>query len=162
MMNRSNLRKLILGGAIAALGVWYVLGQLLPGIGPAKAGAATVDAAAVCEVADESLALVVSTDAPELDQRRLLAAAPWPANPFFRAAAGEPEAHRQGRAAVSATEPRYALTATLSGEQPLAMINGEVLSIGDRLGDGSTITAINDWAVSLQGPHGPWILRLSE
>jgi hypothetical protein len=54
------------------------------------------------------------------------------------------------------------LTATVSGERPLAMINGRVLSVGNRLEDGSIITGIDEYAVRLRGSQGPWILRLPE
>lgn len=163
-MGHSSLRKLILGGAIAALGAWYAIDTFLPGAGPAKAGAATADVAKIPEIGDEPLPAVASRiPEAELAERRLLSAAPWPANPFFRAGTrkrgGE---HGHEHTPASGTEQRYVLSATISGEKPLAMINGTVLSMGDRLGDGSMITAIDDYAVTLQGPQGPWVLELSE
>jgi hypothetical protein len=165
-MNRSGLRKLILGAAIAALSAWVGLEQLLPGTGPAQAGAAPAAAVAQQALLGELSAPAEATIPPaELAARRQLAAGPWPRDPFFRFTAprhggadGQPDTAARG----AAVQPRYVLSATLGGEKPLAMINGTVMSVGDRLGDGSTITAIDNYAVTLQGPQGPWILRLSE
>jgi hypothetical protein len=164
-MSRSSLRKLILVGAIAALSAWLAIDTFLPAAGPAQARAATPDVARIPEIVGELLPEAASTiPEAELAERRLLAAAPWPADPFFRTATtrkhGGETRHEQ--APASGANRPYVLSATVSGERPLAMINGTVLSVGDRLGDGSTITAIDNYAVTLQGPQGPWVLELSE
>ena len=162
-MSRSSLRKLILGSAIAALGVWYALEHVPTGAGPAEARAATTNAASLDEIVRELSPPTASlTPLDELEERRVLAAAPWPADPFFHFVAPEHEGHGRERTTISDTRPRFALTATMGGDHPLAIINGTVLSIGDQLADGSKITAIDDYAVKLQGPYGPWILKLSE
>ena len=100
----------------------------------------------------------------ELAERQLLLAAPWPADPFFRDVATRKHGGNSGdvHTPASRADQPYVLSATISGERPLAMINGTVLAVGDRLGDGSTITAIDNCAVTLQGPQGPWVLELSE
>jgi hypothetical protein len=54
------------------------------------------------------------------------------------------------------------LNGVLSGTKPLAMINGLVVTVGDRLADGSVITAIDSRSVTLQGPQGPWTLELAK
>jgi hypothetical protein len=162
-MSRSRLRKLILGAAIAALSAWYELGQLLTGAGPSEAGAmtaGTIDADSVVG------AMWFPTTPPfpqaELRERSRLTEAAWPADPFFRGGVGGREPSGESGVMVGETDFRPLLTAILQGDEPLAMINGAVLSVGDRLADGSTITAIDDYKVRLQGPQGPWILRLSE
>lgn len=162
-MNRSGLRKLTLGGAIAALSTWYGLRQFLADVAPAEAEATTVAATDIDEIVGQLSTPPAPTISPaELRERGLLAAAAWPANPFFRFAAPEQAQGGQEQTAHSEIGPRFLLNAIISGEQPLAMINGTVHSVGDHLADGSTITAIDEYAVTLQGPHGPWTLRLSE
>jgi len=164
-MSRSSLRKLILGAAIAALSVWYAIDTFLPTAGPAKARAARADVAKIPEIAEEPPPAAASTiPETELAERRSLAAAPWPADPFFRTAAPRQHGGETGheQAPASRANQPYVLSATISGERPLAMINGTVLTVGDRLGDGSTITAIDNYAVTLQGSQGSWVLELSQ
>ena len=162
-MSRSGVRKLILGSAIAGLSLWYGLRQHLTGAGPSVAEATTADAMNIDEILGAlSPAAVTAEMQAELRERRLLAGAAWPADPFFKLTASEQQPDRQEQAADGAIGPRFLLKAIMSGERPLAMINGTVCAIGDRLADGSTIIAIDDYTVTLQGPQGPWLLKLSE
>jgi hypothetical protein len=155
----------VFGCAIAGLGIWLGVSQLFPDAGPAEARAEV----AGLEVADEILAEFSGSKPPFsptlLREWRVLAAADWPADPFFRQHSPllEENAEAQGRVREPSVErPRLVLNAIVSGAKPLAMINGLVVLVGDRLADGSVITAIEDYVVRLEGPQGPWTLRLSE
>jgi len=162
-MNRSGLRKLILGGVIAALSAWYGLRQFLGDAAPSQAEAATADVTDIEEIVGQWSTSASPTIPPAGPRARgLLAAAAWPADPFFRLATPEQTPGRPEETPHSEIGPRFLLNAIISGQRPLAMINGTVHSVGARLADGSTIIAIGEYAVSLQGPHGPWTLRLSE
>lgn len=162
-MNRSGLRKLILGSAIAALSLWYGLRQHLTGAGPSVAEATTAEVMNIDEILGALSPVAVTAEMQaELRERRLLAEAAWPADPFFKFTAPDQQQVQQEQAVDGAMGPRFLLKAIMSGERPLAMINGTVCAVGDRLADGSTIIAIDDCTVTLKGPQGPWLLRLSE
>jgi len=89
-------------------------------------------------------------------------AAVWPRDPFFRFA--DPGAGEETRAGPADPRPtaRFALSAVLSGSPPLALINGRVVAVGDRLADGSIVVAIDADSVTLEGSQGSWTLRLRD
>lgn len=166
-MSPSGYRKLVFGSAIAGLSIWYGVSQLLPGTGPAQAEAATGESVAIDEVFAELSAATPVISEARLREQRILAAADWPENPFFHPVSARPvesreDAEEEGEPSRGGEQPRFVLNAIISGTEPLAMINGLVVAIGDQLADGSVITAIDTYSVTLQRPQGPWILRLSE
>jgi hypothetical protein len=160
-MNRNGLRKVILGGVIAALSTWYGLRQFLGDAAPSPADAAATDVTDI-EMIVGQLSTAATIPQPAPPEPAPPAATPWPADPFFRFAAPERAQGRQVQTSPSASGPRFLLNAIISGQRPLAMINGTVHSVGERLADGSTIVAIGEYAVTLQGPQGPWTLELPE
>lgn len=165
-MDPSGYRKLVFGCAIAGLSIWYGISQLLPEAGPAQAEATTGESVATEEVLAEWSAPAPATSEARLRELRILAATDWPEDPFFRTVSAHPAESRedvQEREPSRGTgQPRLVLNAIISGAKPLAMIDGLVVAIGDQLADGSVITAIDTYSVTLQRPQGPWILRLSE
>ena len=161
-MSRSGYRRLALGCLIAGLSTWYGLSHLLAGAGPAGALAATSEPSDVDELLDLPPTRVSAAWEAVLREQRERAQAEWPANPFFRLVATAAEDDEEDDAQVLLAEPRFVLSAVIGGTRPLAVINGLVVTIGDRLADGSTITAIGGYSVRLHGPEGTRTLRLSE
>jgi hypothetical protein len=165
-MGRSQYRKLVFGCAIAGLSIWYGISQLVPGVGPAPAEGTTGESAAIEEVLAAWSVPAPAPSEAELRERHMLAATDWPEDPFFRTVSAPPAESREdveGREPSRGTgQPRLVLNAIISGAEPLAMIDGLIVAVGDQLADGSVITAINTDSVRLQRPQGPWILRLSE
>jgi hypothetical protein len=157
-MARDRLRKLLLGGSLAVLGAWVVLPRVWSGLGPAEAQAAPPE-----EMTNESVTGAAApadpapTYAAELDA---WATAPWPDDPFRLPPALVEGEQPKPDAPSSAGRP--VLSAILSGAAAQALIDGQVLKVGDRLADGSVIAAIENSRVTLQGPQGRWTLELSE
>ena len=166
-MNPSRYRKLVFGCAIAGLSIWYGISQLLPGVGPAQSEATTGESVAIDEVLAGLSVATPATSTARLREQRILAAADWPQDPFFHPISAYPvesreDAEEEHGPSRGAEQPRLVLIAIISGAEPLAMIDGLVVAIGDQLADGSVITAIDTYSVTLQRPQGPWTLRLSE
>ena len=157
-MNRSGLRKLLLGGSVAALAAWGVIDRLLPDAGPAEAQAATAGES------DESVTLVSPTDAADGQPavRNWPVATAWPENPFFRVVVEVSDEPASPASEPVPDEPRLILQALISGPTALAMINSEVVAVGQRLADGTLVTAIEADSVTLRGTHGIRTLELSE
>ncbi|GEM_PF-6139031 len=88
----------------------------------------------------------------------------WPRDPFFRFSAPQPAGSERGGDSTTAAPPlsRYCLRAILTGNSPRALINQQIVAVGDQLPDGSTVTAIDQDCVKLSGPRGPWELKLPE
>jgi hypothetical protein len=154
-MNRDGLRRLIMGGVIAGLGGWLVLPRVIGTTGPAMACAAPTTAE------NETVAAPAAATEPAPDQRAELTAAPWPADPFL--VLREPPTAVGQTVAEPAVAPRQpVLNAIISGPTPRALIDGKIVTLGDRLADGSIVTAIGAYAVSLQGPQGAYSLALAQ
>ena len=161
-MSRSGYRKLVLGCLIAALSTWYGLSRIVGDTGPASALAATEESSGADESLDD-LSLDIAP-VPRIRPRagRESAQVEWPADPFFRRAPTAVEEDPGDGVEARAQEPRFVLRAIIEGVRPLALIDGVVVAVGDRLVDGSTVVAIRAYSVTLQGPQGTWILRLSQ
>jgi hypothetical protein len=155
-MNPEHMKRTLMGSLIGVLAIWLALDRYLPSAKPSPADAATA------VNAEDTTVLVAPPKAvdPLNEQvRQEWANKAWPANPFNRtrpAARTDSEKKKTGEAA------RYALSAIVTGRRPLALIDGAYLTIGDRLPDGSSIKAIGQNSVTLQGPDGPWTLTLPE
>jgi hypothetical protein len=154
-MSREAARRLAIGGVIAGLGGWLVLPRVLGTAGPAVACAAPMTAE------NETVAAPAAATEPAPDQRAARTAAPWPADPF--PVLPEPTGGVEQTVAEPAVAQRQpALNAIVSGPTPHALIDGKIVAIGDRLPDGSIVTAIGAYAVSLQGPQGAYSLELAQ
>lgn len=167
MINLNSYRKPLLGGVILVLGGWHALSQWSASGKPAAARGA--DAAAMPEAADADLRRN-SAAAVFAEMRRRQAewaAAAWPANPFNRLSsaaqktAAAPPARPADNIGTTASET-WTLTAILSGNPPLALINGQIVKTGDFLTDNLYVFSITAKAVALQGPEGTRILQLAE
>jgi hypothetical protein len=166
-MDASGYRKLVFGCAIAGLSLWYGISQLVPGAGPAPAEATTGESVAIEEVLAGWSVPAPATSEAWLREQATLAATDWPEDPFFGAvsahlAESREDAEEAGEPSRGTEQPRFVLNAIISGAEPLAMIDGLIVAVGYQLADGSVITAIDTYSVTLQRPQGPWILRLSE
>jgi len=160
-MKSSDRRKLIMGCAIGGLGIWIGISRLAPGGGPDSAAAATSEAD---EFEIDPNAATRPALAPDvLAAQRELADAEWPANPFFRRAAGAAGGLQESENPVDQDERGlFVLNAIISGAAPRAMINGRVVTVGNRLDDGSVITAIDAFEITIEGPCGASVLRLPD
>jgi hypothetical protein len=159
-MSPSALRRLILGAILAGVagyGLWQLRG------GPDSAAGQASSSESSPEL-DEAAPLAGTPRLSEKHQREraTLTAAGWPPDPF----------HRHGQTGLpqllgpELTEPEQTgslmLSGIISGSSPLAMINGRVVAVGDRLGQGAIVTTIDDDSVTLQTPNGKRILRLPD
>jgi len=88
-------------------------------------------------------------------------AADWPPDPFTtverysdRIGATEPEADE------SEDEPRYVLHAVMRRDPPLAMIDGKIVTIRDRVAGGAVVEAIGPYTVRLRTNDGVRTLRI--
>lgn len=163
-MKAENYRKLVFGGAIAGLGAWVGLAHLLPGTGPAEVWAKSTEPQEIGETLAALSESMPSASQTMADEQPAAAAVAWPADPFFRSGAWS-QYDRQTQAQpseLSGGQPGFVLNAVLSGTKPLAIINGLVVTVGDRLADGSVITALDSRSVTLQGPQGTWTLELAK
>lgn len=157
-MSRSGYRKLILMGLIAALGCWYGVTTWLPGGGPVVASAVTGDASGLEEILGASLGLA-ELPAPVAAELSALERRAWPPNPFFRdVVTGDAE---EPMGEDDAAE-RVVLSGVIGGQTPLALINGMVVSVGDRLADGSVVITIDEYSVELDGPGGSRLLSIEK
>ena len=160
-MNPSTRRKLILGGLLAVLAAWLVLPTVLRRGGPAQAQAATTEEAEATGVGADVvlpvLSAVAALPAPEAPVNL-----GWPSDPFQRLHPPRPANGLDTAAAPAETHPGLALEAIISGSSPRAMIQGQIVAVGDRLAGGYTVTAIDAYSVTLAGPQGPWTLTLPQ
>ena len=162
-MNSNRLRKVVMGGLIAALAGWYGLTQWPP----AASLAATEEDAVELEDTFEQLVAAQNTSESARASSALggnRAALPWPADPFFRLVENRETvaADDEETPQVIPDKPTYSLTAIIGGLSPLAMINGRVVSVGDLLTDSVTVVAIDDLSVTLREPSGIRVLELPE
>ena len=162
-MNSNRRRKVIMGGLVVVMAGWYGLTQWPPSASLAATEEEVVELEDTFEqlVAAQNLTESVEISSTLDSQRTAL---PWPADPFFRlgdnretAAADDDE-----RTPAISAEPAYLLTAIIGGLNPLAMINGRVVSVGDPLTDSVTVVAIDDLSVTLREPSGIRVLKLPE
>lgn len=158
-MNREKMKKAIMGSLIGALGLWFVVERLAPGTQPVVAAESAQSGIEAAEASDEAQPAAQNEVAGEEERRRWLAAT-WPANPFYKDRKNEPGANPKNEAADA--NARFILSAIIQGCRPQALIDGAYLTVGDRLPDGSRILTIESNSVVLQGPEGPWTLKLPE
>jgi hypothetical protein len=160
-MNPSHRRKLILGGLLAVLAVWLVLPTVLRRGGPAQAHAATADeieaASTDADVVAPLLSAVAALPTPEA-----LVNLGWPSDPFQRLHPPTPAKNPDAAAAPAETHAGLAVEAIISGSSPRALIQGQIVAVGDQLAGGYTVTAIDAYSVTLAGPQGPWTLTLPQ
>ena len=160
-MKSSNMRKAIFGGLIAVLAAWYVLPRWLGRAAPALAGAA-----------EETEVSETTEPAPQVDryaeaqaalrEQRAAATVAWPANPFvLTVVASDPVAPATGESA-NAAQPVYVLKGIITGVPARALLNDQVVGVGDELADGSTILSIDANSLTLQSPKGHVVVRLEE
>ena len=164
-MRSNGRRQLILGGLIAGLGIWFGAGRLLGEAGPAHARADGSDSwSDEADALDRSTGGPVASEAVQRARRAQqdLADAAWPRNPFLRPLSERTQESDQEHADTPAEQPQFVLNAIVGGTAPLAMINGRTVAEGDVLSDGSTLTAIDAYSVTLRGPRGIWTLRLPD
>jgi hypothetical protein len=154
-MNRSTWRKLILATAMAVLGAWLVIPQVLRRAGPAPALAATADEAAA---GDDDAILAALGAVAALPGPDTPVSPGWPADPFTPRGPGP--GSRAPTPAPQAPSPGLSLDGIISGTAPRALIQGQIVGIGDQLASGYTVTAIDTNSVTLAGPQGPWTLTL--
>ncbi len=164
-MNPSTRRKLILAVVMAVLGAWAVIPQVLRRAGPAPAQAAASDETPAADdpgaPGDDAVLAVVAAVAA-LPVSDAPASPGWPADPFQRL---EPTAPAQGSAADKAPAEAHAgltLDGIISGSAPRALIQGQIVGVGEQLAGGYVVTAIDTNSVTLAGPQGPWTLTLPQ
>jgi hypothetical protein len=159
-MSPSTLRRLILGGILAGM-TGYGLWQLRGGPDSAAAQNSSPESSPEPDEADP-LAATLQLSEEHQRERAALTAAAWPPDPFrrleqtgsLRLLRPEPTEARQTGALI--------LSGIISGSSPLAMIDGRVVTVGDRLGQGAVVITIDDDSVTLQTPKGTRILRLPD
>jgi hypothetical protein len=158
-MNPSAPRKLILGGVLAVLAGWLVIPRLIHNTGPAPAQAADTDTTRSAD-RDAELLLPILAAAPAAPAVPL--AAEWAADPFHRLRPAT--APDQPQTPVQPGQPPAALVleGILNGAAPSALISGQIAGVGDRLPGGYTVAAIDAYSVTLDGPQGPWTLKLPQ
>lgn len=87
----------------------------------------------------------------------------WPADPFFRPApASGKKAGQEQVQPVAGDHASYHLTAILGGVNPLAILDGQVVGLGDRLAGGAYVAAIEELSVILETPTGKVVVKLPE
>lgn len=156
-MRTDSQRKLIFGLAIGGLAVWAGI-MYWP---PAESRAASTPTISAIKTLRD-----VPRDMEDIEQPAPpvwaddAGSVPWPANPFFR----ERPAVAQEAEAVDVFSPAsgvdYVLTAILSGEPPMAMIDGRLVGVGDKLGDQTIIIGIDGSTVTIREPDQTRVLRL--
>ena len=165
--------KLILAGVIAVLAAWVLIPQVLRRVGPAPAQAAGAELepgspgeAAVGEpgaAEDDTVASVLAAMAA-LPTPDTPTGSVWPADPFGSRASGP--GPRVPAPAPQAPNLGLALEGIISGSPdapgPRALIQGQIVAVGDQLAGGYTVTAIDTNSVTLAGPLGPWTLTLPQ
>ena len=163
MMNSSQGRQMIGITLIAALAVYAAVVYWPPKRSVADDGMV----GEVAEVLDELATLDLDPNAPLLSSHTAApgasAAGAWPADPFH----GRVSVARQV-ADVIVNEPNYMparvynLSAIMGGTNPLAMIDGRLVGVGDTLAGDVTVAAIDEFTVTLRGPHGSRVLKLPQ
>jgi hypothetical protein len=160
-MNPSARRKLILGGVVAVLAAWLVLPLVLRHRGPAEAqAAASADADVAGDDAELVTPLLLAVAA--LPAAELPVDQGWPADPFQRLRSGTPDTTADSSAAPTDVRARPVLNGIIGGSSPRALIQGQIVAVGDRVVGGYTVTAIDAYSVTLEGPQGPWTLTLPQ
>ena len=166
-MKSSGTRHLIMGGAILALVVWAGITYWPPKASMASGSAGSMDADA--GLAALEAALDDTADTPGDNEATSPAAAhsggPWPTDPFFRSVPEDLTAAEQPTDAsppLPAPAMVYELGAIMAGAQPMALINGRVVGIGDHLANDVVVVAIDSFTVTVREPNGPRVLKLPE
>ncbi|MCK4340576.1 MAG: hypothetical protein KAY37_02485 [Phycisphaerae bacterium] len=161
-MNRSGYRKLILGGLIAGLGGWGVVNRVFSTGGATEVQAATAVVPRAVALSAEPVQPAALEHVAELTERDAPVPGGWPPDPFFRLSASEPDEDEAADSETASEQMQFVVDAIISGTTPLAVINGEVVAVGGQLSDGSTVTAIESYSVTLRGAQGEWTLKLSD
>jgi hypothetical protein len=159
-MSLKAVRRLALGGVIAALGAWLIIAHLVPSTGPRLAQAAAAADADTSSADAEPLAPLLAA-ATALRASEVPPSRTWPPSPF-RLAELEPT---QGGAEnaphdTGAMPTAFRLEGIISGPPPRALISGQILAVGDSLPGGHTVVVIDAYSVTLEGPQGTWTLLL--
>ncbi len=86
---------------------------------------------------------------------------PWPENPFPAADQTGGAVRVEEKSDPQLSEPSYVLQAVLWGRNPVALLNGRLVTVGSRLPDGSTVEQINAEMVVLARNGGRVEIPLS-
>ncbi|MGD8451482.1 MAG: hypothetical protein PVJ57_06660 [Phycisphaerae bacterium] len=165
-MRAEQWRKLVFGVLVVALGAWYGLTQWPPATSSATPAGPAV-------ALDDELGSLVAADgcstddaAPVGDSLAEIVAqvTDWPADPFYRAASPAEDYTVPTEPVVSEvpTTCAYTLTGIIAGDNPLAMLNGRPVGLGDVLADGVTVIAIDDTSVTIREPGGTYTVKLPD
>lgn len=89
-------------------------------------------------------------------------AASWPENPFDRNRPARVDPDKIENLPMRGEKTRFVLNAIVSGDCPLAMIDGKVFAVGDSLYGEYKVAAIDSESVRLEGAGGSRNLRLAK
>ena len=151
--------------AIGGLSMYLVITRIGGG-GPASAAAAAAVASQTPIIVDDAAAAVPQMDdsaelTPEQTEAwRSIAAAAWPDDPFTKMERFSEPDSGSGQVAPNPDDTRaYVLNAVMKGNPPLAMIDGRIVTVGDRI-DGAVVEEIGAYTVRLRLQDGVRTLRV--
>ena len=151
--------KIALLVAIGGLSIYLVITQI--GGGPVSAAAAAAQTTIVEDAAPVAKMDDIAELTPEqIEAWRSTAAAAWPEDPFTKMERFSDPDSGSGPASPSADDTRaFVLNAVMKGNPPLAMINGRIVTIGDRI-EGAVVEEIGAYSVRLRLQDGVRTLRV--
>ncbi len=145
--------------AIGGLSIYLVITRI--GGGPDSAVAAPGRTTVVAGAA----AMTVSDDIAELTPEQIeawrsAAATAWPDDPFTKMERfSEPDTKSDPNAQNPDDKHAFVLNAVMYGNPPLAMIDGRIVTVGDRI-DGAVVEKIGSYSVRLRLHDGVRTLRV--
>jgi hypothetical protein len=151
--------KIALFTAIGGLSIYLVITRM--GAGPDSAAAAPSQTT----IAEDSAAAPKTDGMPELTAEhveawRATAAMAWPDDPFTKVERFSDPDSESGPASPNPDDKRaFILNAVMKGNPPLAMINGRIVTVGDRI-DSAVVEEIGSYSVRLRLHDGVRTVRV--
>jgi hypothetical protein len=156
----------VLGAAAAVLASWVIVPRIMKRPAPAAAQAAGQSAPAAALPAAEPVDCTPLVRLQEYARTaRASAAAAWPADPFYSMSMESKAANPATDTATAepgAPAAKYTLSAIITGAAPRALINNQIVGVGERLADGNVVRSIEHVSVTLEGPSGITVVPLAQ
>lgn len=151
--------QIALLAAIGGLSIYLVITRI--GGSPDSAAAAPSQATIVANVAAVPKTDDIAELTPEqIEAWRSTAASAWPDDPFTKMQqVSEPDSESGPDSPNSDDTRAFVLNAVMKGYPALAMINGRIVTVGDRI-NGAVVEEIGSYSVRLRLPDGVRTLRV--
>ena len=151
--------RIALFTAIGGLSIYLVITRI--GGGPVSAAAAPSRTTIVEAAAPGPKASHMAELTPEqIEAWRTAAASAWPDDPFTKMERFSDPDSESGPASPSPDDKHaYVLNVVMKGNPPLAMINGRIVTVGDRI-DNAVVEEIGSYSVRLRLHDGVRTLRV--